>query len=287
MNNSKLLIIDLSNFIHRAFYGIKPLFNKEGFQTNAIHGVGNMIFNLMKYTHPSHVIVALDSKGKKERSEIYNEYKQNRKSKPEELTKQIQPILDMIKLMNFCSIEYIGQEADDVIGTLVKKEKENFQSIFIESSDKDLMKLIDNNVFMFDSMKNLLYNSERVKDKFGITPDQMIDYLALVGDKADNVPGVQGVGPKTAVNLIQEYKTLENIFNNVENIKSKSVQKKLSSNEEEGKLSKVLVTINCDLDLEYSLDNCGCHIKMTEDLDNFLEKYSLNAIRNRINESYE
>ena len=282
MNNSKLLIIDLSNFIHRAFYGIKPLFNKEGFQTNAIYGVANMYFNLIKHTHPSHVIVALDSKGRKERNELYDEYKGNRKKKPDELTKQIQPILEMINLMNLCSIEYFGQEADDVIGTLVKREKDNFQSIFIASSDKDLMQLVDDNVYMYDSMKNLLYNQERVIEKFGVKPKQIIDYLALIGDKSDNVPGIPGVGGKTASKLLEEYNTLENIYDNLDKIKSQKMREKFENNKELGFLSKELVTINCDLDLEYSLDSCDCEINLSEELESFLDKYSLNSIRNRI-----
>lgn len=282
MNNNKLLIIDLSNFIFRAFYGVKPLFNKNKEQTNAIHGVANMFLNLLKQTHPSHVIIARDSKEKKERKDLFEEYKANRSAMPDELKAQIEPILNMFNLMNVCQLEVSGQEADDVIGTLVKQEKNNFQSIFIASSDKDLMQLIENNVFLFDSMKNLLYNDERVFDKFGVLPKQMIDFLALVGDKSDNVPGIQGIGPKSASKLLTDYNDFDGIYKNIEDINSKGTKERLTINKENGILSKKLVTINQELDLNYDLNWCGTHITFNDELESFLDYYDLSFIKQRI-----
>lgn len=282
MNNSKLLIIDLSNFIHRAFYGIKPLFNKNGIQTNAVYGVASMIFNLLKHTHPSHVIVALDSKGRNNRNDLFEEYKNNRKEKPQELKDQIPLVLEMIRKMQFCSLEFHGEEADDVIGSLVKREKDNFTNIFIASSDKDLMQLISNNIYMFDSMKNLLYNKERVFEKLGVYPKDVIDYLALVGDKSDNVPGVQGIGPKTASNLINNIGKLETIYDNLNDIKSLKVKEKLINEKDNAFLSKKLVTINCELPLEYTLNQCSPKITLNEELSLFLDELNLVSIKERI-----
>lgn len=282
MNNNKLLIIDLSNFIFRAFYGVKPLFNKNKEQTNAIHGVANMFLNLLRQTHPSHVIIARDSKERKERKDLFEEYKGNRSAMPDELKTQIEPILKMFNLMDVCQLEINGQEADDVIGTLVNKEKNNFQSIFIASSDKDLMQLIEDNVYLFDSMKNILYNNERVFDKFGVLPKQMIDYLALVGDKSDNVPGIQGIGPKSASKLLTDYTDFDGIYKNLDNIKSKSTQDKLTINKDNGVLSKKLVTINQELELDYDLNCCSTNISLNDELESFLDYYDLSFIKQRI-----
>lgn len=284
MNNSKLLIIDLSNFIFRAYYGVKPLFNKEGLQTNAIHGVCSMFLNLLKQTHPSHVIIAIDSDKRKDRSILYSEYKMNRKETPKELSEQIAPIKEFFKLINICQIVSDGQEADDVIGTLAVKECNNFNSIFIASSDKDLMQLISGGIYMFDSMKGVLYDKNRVFEKFQVYPEQIIDYLSLVGDKSDNIPGVQGIGPKTASQLILDFNSIDGIYQNIDSIKSDKVKEKLLLNKDNCFLSKELVTINKDLDLKYSLCDCEPAIKLNDELTKFLEKYELDFIKGKISQ---
>ena len=281
----KLLIIDLSNYIFRAFYGVKPLFTKENIQTNALHGLSSMLLDTIQKTHPSHVIIALDSKKRKKRSLIDENYKANRKDTPEELKKQIPLINEFLKLSNFCSLVSDGEEADDIIGTLVKKEKNKFNTIFIATGDKDLMQLVDDNVFVYDGMKKKLFNTEEVKNKFGVEPRQIIDYLAIVGDSSDNIPGIQGIGPKGAEKLLNEYDNLENIYKNIENIKSKSIKSKLLENKQNAFLSQTLATVNCEINLEYSLDHCTTEIKLSDALEKFLDKYELNYIKNKIHYS--
>ena len=279
---SRLLIIDLSNFIFRAFYGIGPLKNSDGHPTGAIYGVANMFLTMFKELQPTHVVIAVDAQGRKDRKEIYEDYKSNRSSAPEELIQQIKPIKEMLTLMNFCLIEEKGMEADDVIGSLSTQNQNNFDSIYIASGDKDLMQLVHNNVFMYDSMKNKIFNRKAVFEKFNIYPEQIIDYLSLVGDKSDNVPGVAGIGPKSAVNLLTEYSTLENVYDNIDKISSASSQRKLNENRDNAFLSKRLVTINNDITIHRDISDCFLNLKLSPELEKFLSHYNCFSIIKKI-----
>ena len=271
---SKLLIIDLSNFIFRAFYGIGPLKNSDGHPTGAIYGVSNMFLTMFKEVKPTHVVIAVDAPGRKDRKEIFEDYKSNRSSAPEELIMQIKPIKKMLKLMNFCLIEKKGMEADDVIGSLCEQNRDSFDMIYIASGDKDLMQLVKNNVFMYDSMKNKIFNRKGVFEKFNVYPEQIIDYLSLVGDKSDNVPGVVGIGPKSATNLLKEFNTLENIYQNIDNISSENIKKKLLANQDNAFLSKELVTIHTDIEINDNIHSCLLNISLSDELEDFLKLYN-------------
>jgi DNA polymerase-1 len=282
LEKDKLLIIDLSNFIFRAFYGIGPLANKEGFPTGAIYGVANMFMTMLNEIKPSHVIIAVDSQTRKERKDLYEEYKSNRSSPPDDLKTQIPIIQEMLNLMNFTLIESVGFEADDVIGTAVNNYKDEFNSIYIASGDKDLMQLVEKNVVMYDSMKNKIFNTKAVVDKFGIEPSKMIEFLALVGDKSDNVPGVAGIGPKGAVTLLTQFDTVESIYENIELIESKNIKNKLEKNKELALISKKLVTIEQGLELSCDIDKCIPNLHINSKLNDFLIKYQLFSIIKKI-----
>lgn len=283
--NNRLLLVDISNFIYRAHYGIMPLFYK-GIQTNAVYGVGHMILNLIEELRPSHIVIAVDSNEPKDRKDLFAEYKGTRKETPEELKNQIPLIMEMLKLLNFKLIEVSKQEADDVIGTLVSLEKDNFKDIIIASSDKDLMQLVDDNVFMYDSMKGVTYDKSNVFNKMGVHPNQIIDLLALLGDKADNIPGVAGIGPKTAISLLERFLNLDGIYQSIIQIESKSVKQKLIINEKNARLSYVLATVNRRADVIYQINDCKLNLIKNQKLVDFLISLNLNDLKNKVNRIY-
>lgn len=282
---NRLLLIDISNFIYRAHYGIMPLFY-NGLQTNAIYGVGFMVLNLIEELRPSHVIIAVDSNEPKERKELFAEYKGTRKETPAELKTQIPLIMEMLELLNFKSIEVSKQEADDVIGTIATLEKGSFKDIIIASSDKDLMQLVDDNIFMYDSMKKITYDKGQVFNKMGVYPNQIIDLLALLGDKSDNIPGVAGIGSKTAINLLERYFNLVGIYASIEELSSKSVKQKLLYNKANAELSYVLATVNRKIDIQYDIDECRLNLNKNKELLEFLISLNLNDLKNKVNRMY-
>lgn len=252
-----IVLVDGSSYLFRAYHALPFLTNSKGEPTGAILGVINMLKKLPTKYNTEHVAVIFDAKGKSFRNDIYPEYKANRKSMDDELRVQIKPLHDIIEKMGFPLIVVDGVEADDVIGTLAKDlEKEDYR-VVISTGDKDMAQLVDEKVELFDSMKNVTTDVEGVVEKYGVRPDQIIDYLALMGDSSDNIPGVPSVGPKTAVKWLAEYENIEGVIANQDKIKGK-VGEKLRDNIEQLRLSYTLATIKCDLELGLSLDDLKC-----------------------------
>ncbi|MGQ4002682.1 DNA polymerase I [Francisellaceae bacterium CB299] len=252
-----IVLVDGSSYLFRAYHALPFLTNSKGEPTGAILGVINMLKKLPTKYNTEHVAVIFDAKGKSFRNDIYPEYKANRKSMDDELRVQIKPLHDIIEKMGFPFIVVDGVEADDVIGTLAKDlEKEDYR-VVISTGDKDMAQLVDEKVELFDSMKNVTTDVEGVVEKYGVRPDQIIDYLALMGDSSDNIPGVPSVGPKTAVKWLAEYENIEGVIANQDKIKGK-VGEKLRDNIEQLRLSYTLATIKCDLELGLSLDDLKC-----------------------------
>ena len=271
----KLLIVDLSNLIFRAFYGYGQLTSSTGENTQAIHGTVTMLLRTIQKYKPTDVVIALESKTILERNKYYPEYKNNRKEKDPDLKFQIGKILELIKLMGFCAISIDGYEADDVIGSVAAQRYADYDEIIIESLDKDLSQLINDKVILLDSKNGIMKNSEFILNKYGVTPTEFIDYLSLVGDNADNVPGVKGVGPKSATNLIKQFGTLEKIYENIEDIKG-ATKTKLSDCKDIGFMSKRLVTVVLDLDLgEY---DPKLNLVQTQPLKDFLMNLDLEKL---------
>jgi DNA polymerase-1 len=243
-----LVLVDGSSYLFRAFYALPPLTNSKGKPTGAIYGVLNMLKKLLNDYHPEYVAVVFDPKGKTFRYDLYPEYKANRTKMPDDLRDQIAPLFEAIKALGLPLVMVEGFEADDVIGTLaLTAEKEGFSTL-ISTGDKDLAQLVNEKVTLINTMSDTLLNREGVINKFGVPPERMIDYLALVGDSSDNIPGIPKVGPKTAVKWLSEYGSLENIIQNGDKITGK-VGENLRENLELLKLSQELVTIKTDVNV--------------------------------------
>ncbi len=240
-----LILIDGSSYLYRAFHALPPLINSQGQQTGAIFGVVNMIRKLRMEYHPEQMVVVFDSKEKTFRDDLYEKYKANRKAMPDELRPQIEPLHELIRAMGIPLLLIHGVEADDVIGTLAVKSK---QPVIISTGDKDMAQLVNKNIHLVNTMNDNLLDEKGVFEKFGVHPNQILDYLTLIGDTSDNVPGVPGVGPKTAVKWLTQYKTLDNIIQHHKEIPGK-IQDALEKHIPEFPLMKQLLTIKCDVEI--------------------------------------
>ena len=248
-----IILVDGSSYLYRAYHALPPLLTSNNKPTGAIKGVISMIQRIL-IDHPSSpVAVIFDAKGKTFRHEMYKEYKANRPPMPTDLAEQIEPIHRIIELMGIKLITISGVEADDVIGTLADQARQKQIDTVISSGDKDMTQLVCKNVKVVNTMTGELLDTKGVKKKFGVPPELIIDYLALIGDTSDNVPGVDKVGPKTAVKWLTEYKNIDGIVDNSENIPGK-VGENLRLGLEQLSLSKELVTIKKDVDLDVTIE---------------------------------
>jgi len=244
------VLVDGSSYLFRAYHAMPPGFtNSKGEPTGTIYGVTNMLRRLLADYQPEHVAVVFDAKGKTFRNDMYKAYKANRPPMPDDLREQIEPVHDVVKAMGFPLICVSGVEADDVIGTLAKQATEKGIETVISTGDKDMAQLVSEHVSLVNTMTDVESDIDGVNEKFGVPPERMIDYLALVGDTADNVPGVPKVGPKTAVKWLSEFDNVENIIAHADEFKGK-VGEYLRENIEQLVLSKELVTIKCDVELD-------------------------------------
>ncbi|WP_294883402.1 DNA polymerase I [uncultured Gilliamella sp.] len=257
-NNAPIILIDGSSYLYRAFFACPPLTNANGEPTGAIFGVINMIRSLMNQYNPTHIAVVFDAKGGSFRNEIYSEYKATRDEMPENLRPQIEPIHTILKAMGLPLLCVEGVEADDVIGTLAKQaEKENLQ-VLISTGDKDMAQLVSDKVTLINTMNNTALDPQGVVDKFGVPPEKIIDYLALRGDNSDNIPGVAGIGEKTAQALLTAFDSVKDIYNHLDDIEklsirgAKSLKQKLIDNQKDAELSYLLATIKTDVALDFT-----------------------------------
>ena len=257
-NNAPIILIDGSSYLYRAFFACPPLTNANGEPTGAIFGVINMIRSLMNQYNPTHIAVVFDAKGGSFRNEIYSEYKATREEMPENLRPQIEPIHTILKAMGLPLLCVEGVEADDVIGTLAKQaEKENLQ-VLISTGDKDMAQLVSDKVTLINTMNNTALDPQGVVDKFGVPPEKIIDYLALRGDNSDNIPGVAGIGEKTAQALLTAFDSVKDIYNHLDDIEklsirgAKSLKQKLIDNQKDAELSYLLATIKTDVALDFT-----------------------------------
>ena len=243
-----LVLIDGSSYFYRAFHALPPLTNSKGQPTGAVYGVINMIKRLIKDYQPEHIAVVFDAKGKTFRDDWYSEYKANRPPMPQELSSQFKPMMDVLYAMGLPLLVIDGVEADDVIGTLARIASEQGQEVLISTGDKDMAQLVNEHVTLINTMSNQILDIDGVKTKFGVTPAQIIDYLTLVGDTSDNIPGVNKCGPKTAVKWLEQYQTLDTLIANADTIGGK-IGESLRASLAHIPLSKRLVTIKTDIEL--------------------------------------
>jgi len=276
-----LILVDGSSYLFRAFHALPPLTNKAGEPTGAMLGVINMLRRLLDTYKPTEMGVVFDAKGKTFRNEMYAEYKATRPPMPDELRDQIAPLHEMIRAMGLPLISVSGVEADDVIGTLAKQATEAKQKVVISTSDKDLAQLVNDYVTLIDTMSNKTYDIAGVVEKFGVPPERIIDYLALVGDKSDNIPGVHKCGPKTAVKWLGLYDDFNGVIANADEVKGK-IGEYLREALPTLPLSYDLATIKLDVELDETIEALTIKDADTEALRPMLERYQFRAWLNEL-----
>ena len=251
-----LYLIDGSSYIFRAYYGIRQfLSTSKGFPTNALYGFINMLQKVVKDEKPDYLAVTFDSKEKTFRHEMYADYKANREAPPEDLAKQFPYFEPLVHAFNLHSVRVPGYEADDIMGTLAKKGAQEGLQVVIVSGDKDMMQLIGPDIRMLDTMKNKWFDIEGVEEKFGVPPDRVVEVMGLMGDSSDHIPGVKGVGPKTATELIRKFGSIEELYERIDEVDKQKLREKLVQDKEMALLSRQLVTINSSMELEFKLED--------------------------------
>ena len=256
----RLFLIDGMAQIYRAYFAMikNPLITKDGRHTSAIFGFMNSLFKLLRDENPDYIAVVLDCKEPTFRHKLYTEYKATREKMPDELVEQLEPLYEVISHTNIPILKKPGYEADDIIGTLVKKAEQAGLVTYMVTGDKDMMQLVSETTFMYSPGNRFkpttIYDKIKVKEKWGVGPDGIIDMLALVGDTSDNVPGVDGVGPKTAKKLLDQYKDIETILEHADEAKNKRVREGLQNGRDLVHLSRELVTIHCDVPVEFHIE---------------------------------
>ena len=254
MSKEKLLLVDGSSYLYRAFHALPDLRSSDGRPTGAIYGVLNMLQKLIKSERPDYLSVVFDTPAKTFRHDIFPDYKANRQKTPEDLIAQIEPLHQLIINLGLPLIAVDGVEADDVIGTLALEADKKGIKTLIATGDKDMAQLVTENIHLIDTMKDLRMGPAEVKEKFGIQPDRFIDYLTLAGDTSDNIPGVEKVGPKTAIKWINEYGSLDGVIQNADQIKGK-IGENLNAALDRLDLFKTLVTIKCDVQMDSNISD--------------------------------
>ncbi|MCH8060027.1 MAG: DNA polymerase I, partial [Proteobacteria bacterium] len=252
MSGADLILIDGSSYLYRAFHALPNLSNAKGEPTGALHGVLNMINKLVRDEAAEYVAVVFDAPGKTFRDDMFAEYKANRPPMPDELRTQVEPLMEAIKAMGLPLLRVKGVEADDVIGTLCREAASNGLNVLVSTGDKDMAQLVNDNVTLVDTMSGKIMAREGVKEKFDVYPEQIIDYLALVGDTSDNIPGVPRVGAKTAAKWLNQYDSADGIVDHADEIKGK-VGESLRDNIEQLRLSQKLATIRLNVDLPMAM----------------------------------
>ena len=285
-----LILIDGSSYLYRAFHAYPGTMSNGEIPTNAVYGVVNMLRSMMRQFASDRIAVVFDAKGKTFRDDMYPEYKANRPPMPDDLRCQIEPLHNVIRAMGLPLICVPGVEADDVIGTLAYQASQKGMPVLISTGDKDMAQLVDDNITLINTMTNVVMDREGVIEKFGIPPELIIDYLALMGDKVDNIPGVPGVGDKTATALLQGIGGLTKIYENLDDIAplgfrgSKTMAKKLVDNKENAMLSYELATIKLDVELEETPESL---LKAEPSKDELIKLYGQLTFKSWLNELLE
>ncbi|MFA0426657.1 DNA polymerase I [Vibrio sp. 10N.222.51.C5] len=288
--DNPLILIDGSSYLYRAFHAYPGTMSNGDIPTNAVYGVVNMLRSMMRQFASDRIAVIFDAKGKTFRDDMYPEYKANRPPMPDDLRCQIEPLHNVIRAMGLPLISIPGVEADDVIGTLASQASKAGMPVLISTGDKDMAQLVDDNVTLINTMTNVVMDREGVIEKFGIPPELIIDYLALMGDKVDNIPGVPGVGDKTATALLQGIGSIEKLYQNLDDIAalgfrgSKTMAKKLIDNKDNAEMSYELATIKLDVELEETPESL---VKAQPNTDELIKLYGRLVFKSWLNELLE
>ena len=283
-----LVLVDGSSYLYRAFHAFPPLTNSAGEPTGAMYGVLNMLKSLISQVQPSHIAVVFDAKGKTFRDEMFEQYKSHRPPMPDDLRKQIQPLHDIIRALGIPLLVIEGVEADDVIGTLAVAASKANQKVLISTGDKDMAQLVDDNIMLINTMNNTLLDRDAVIEKYGIPPELIIDYLALMGDSADNIPGVAGVGEKTALGLLQGIGSMAEIYANLDKVAelpirgAKKLGDKLLAEKEMADLSYRLATIKTDVALDITPEELTLGASNNDQLTEYFGRYEFKRWLNEV-----
>ena len=277
-----LALVDGSNYIYRAYYAIPALTNSRGFPTNAIYGFTNMLMKLLRDLSPDYIVMTFDLKGPTTRHSEFDDYKATRKPMPDDLIPQIPSIKDVVRAFSICILEKQGIEADDLIGTLTVQAGQRGWRTAIISGDKDLMQLINDRVTMVDTMKEKTYDATAVKEKFGVGPDKVVEILGLMGDTSDNIPGVPGIGPKTAQRLIEEYGSVDAVVENAERLHNVKLREKIREHAEQAKLSRQLALIRKDIDVDFNLQDAAKREPDRELLAGLFSEFEFSSLLHQI-----
>jgi len=253
-DQNPIYVIDGSSYLYRAFFAVRGLTNHEGFPTNAIFGFANMIFKILNERRPERMAVVFDAKGPSFRRDLYADYKAQRPPVPEDLAIQIPFIKQLLESMNIPTLEVEGVEADDVIATICRVAVERDTPAIIVSSDKDFFQILSDRVVMWDTMKDVTIGPDQIMERFGVGPEKVLDIQSLVGDSSDNIPGVSGVGEKTAIKLIAQYGDLDTVLANASDVKQPKLRKALEEDAGKASLGKVLMTIRQDVELPVNIE---------------------------------
>ncbi|MBS1971240.1 MAG: DNA polymerase I [Bdellovibrionales bacterium] len=258
----KIYLVDVSSMFFRAYYAIRPLTTPAGVPVNAVYGFLSMVTKLFKEEKPDYMVFTYDRKEPSFRKNLYAEYKANRTAMPDDLAVQIPYIKKLADYLGIPALEVPDYEADDIIGTLVHLGLKHHNEVVIVSGDKDFGQLIQKHVVLFDTMKDVKYDEAGVLEKWGVPPEKFIDYLAIMGDTSDNVPGVDGIGPKGAQKLLQQFESVEDIYENIDKVEPKGIREKLIKSKDNAFLSKKLVTIATDVPLSDNFEDY--HLKQIQ-----------------------
>jgi len=256
----RLYLVDGSSYIFRAFFALPPLTNSAGLSTNAIYGFTNMMLKFLKQHQPQYLAIALDAGRETFRNEIFADYKANRPEAPAELIPQFPYIRKVLDALNVPVLELQGYEADDIIATICKMLSGKDCELIVVSSDKDLMQLVTNGIKLLDSAKDRWIGAQEVKAKFGVEPQRIVDVMGLMGDPVDNIPGVKGIGEKTAIALMQQFHSLEHLFEHLDDLEKTQLRgiARIRKALEEGKhaafLSRDLATVKIDVPIQVDMD---------------------------------
>tara|TARA_B100001121_G_scaffold46593_1_gene40036 strand:+ start:2422 stop:5148 length:2727 start_codon:yes stop_codon:yes gene_type:complete len=284
-NKERLFIIDGMAQIYRAHFAMitNPLTTKDGKHTSVIYGFLNMLFKIIRDEKPDYLVIAMDSKSKTFRHDLFADYKANRQKMPDEISYQIPILKEIINYLGVELIEKPGYEADDIMGSLSKIAESIDIESYIVSGDKDMLQMVNDNIIVYSPGNRFKpttkFQKDNVKDKMGVYPNRVIDLLSLIGDSSDNIPGVRGVGPKTAIKLIEEFDNIENILDNIDKIKNERIKNLIKDNIDDLILSKELVTIKSDMDINFSKDDYKfIQIKDKDNVIKMIKDYELSSI---------
>ncbi len=286
--SKKLFLIDGSAMYYRSYFAFSrnPLINSKGENTSATFGFLNSLVKLIDLEHPEYLAIVFDTKEPTFRHKIFEEYKATREKMPEEMAAQYPRLIETLKAANFNLLEKEGYEADDIIGTLARRFGKNDVQVFVVSGDKDMAQLVNDHVFLYNLPKKQeepeILGKEEVLKKYGIRPDQIIDWLALMGDKSDNIPGIPKVGEKTAARLLEQFGSIENLYANLDQVSKEALRKKLSEFKDQTQLSRKLTTIDTNVPIDVSLENLKFQMWDMERLGPVLQQLEFRTLARRM-----